>query len=98
MQITNRIQVALAIVTITSLTILSTASGNDHAAKMEAGFKSLFNGKDLTNWTGNSSYISRSTSYSTDGSYGIQFHAENGDQEFILTPYTCLENKLIDSP
>lgn len=53
MQITNRIQVALAIVTITSLAILSTASGNDHAAKMEPGFKSLFNGKDLTDWTGN---------------------------------------------
>lgn len=53
MQITNRIQVALAIATITSLTILSTASGNDHAAKMEPGFNSLFNGKDLTNWTGN---------------------------------------------
>jgi len=53
MQITTRIQTALAIATITALSFLSTATANHHASQLEPGFKSLFNGKDLTGWTGN---------------------------------------------
>ena len=53
MQITTRIQIVLAMVTITSLSFLPFASANHHASHLEPGFKSLFNGKDLAGWTGN---------------------------------------------
>jgi hypothetical protein len=53
MQITTRIQTILVIVAITALSFFCTATANHHASQLEPGFKSLFNGKDLTGWTGN---------------------------------------------
>ena len=53
MQITTRIQTGLAIVTITSLSFFSAAIASHHASQLEPGFKSLFNGKDLSGWIGN---------------------------------------------
>lgn len=53
MQIRTPIQTLLAITTVVSLSLISTAKANQHAFQLEPGFTSLFNGKDLTGWTGN---------------------------------------------
>lgn len=41
------------LVAIASIVFLSTAQADHHGSKVEPGFKSLFNGKDLEGWTGN---------------------------------------------
>jgi hypothetical protein len=53
MQIRTPIQTLLAITTIASIFLVSSASAKHHASQLEPGFTSLFNGKDLTGWTGN---------------------------------------------
>ena len=43
----------LAIATIISISLISLVSAAHHGSQMESGFQSLFNGKDLTGWSGN---------------------------------------------
>ena len=42
-----------AVATVLSVFLLSSALAKHHVANEEPGFQSLFNGKDLTGWTGN---------------------------------------------
>mgnify|MGYP001404349058 CR=1 FL=1 len=53
MQITKSIRLASVIVTVASLSIISSTTGKHHGNQIEPGFKSLFNGTDLSGWTGN---------------------------------------------
>lgn len=53
MQFTRNIQSALVVATVFSLTLISTTIADHHGGSVESGFRSLFNGKDLTDWTGN---------------------------------------------
>lgn len=54
MQISNRIQIASAVASFLFLASMPFAAADHHAARVEEGFTSLFNGKDLAGWTGNS--------------------------------------------
>lgn len=53
MQFSVSRKVPLAVFVIALLSILSATHANHHGPKLEPGFKSLFNGKDLTGWRGN---------------------------------------------
>ena len=53
MQLANPKKITLALAVIASLTFLFSAQADHHGKKMEPGFMSLFNGKDLTGWIGN---------------------------------------------
>lgn len=53
MQLSNPKKITLALAVIASLTFLFSAQADHHGKKMEPGFMSLFNGKDLTGWIGN---------------------------------------------
>lgn len=46
-------KITLALAAIASFTFFFSAHADHHGKKMESGFKSLFNGKDLTGWIGN---------------------------------------------
>ncbi len=53
MQIPKSIQVAWSLASVLSLSLISNVVADHHGEQLEDGFKSLFNGKDLTDWTGN---------------------------------------------
>lgn len=53
MQIPTPQKIVLALVAIASISLFTAAQANHHKSKAESGFISLFNGKDLTGWTGN---------------------------------------------
>ncbi len=53
MQFTKSLQTACAVATVVSLSLASNLFADHHEGGTEPGFTSLFNGKDLTGWTGN---------------------------------------------
>ena len=53
MQVPKSIQVAWTVASVLSLSLISNVVADHHGEQVEDGFKSLFNGKDLTDWTGN---------------------------------------------
>jgi hypothetical protein len=53
MQFTKRFNFACGVAAVISLSLISTATAAHHGNQVEPGFHSLFNGKDLTGWTGN---------------------------------------------
>jgi len=53
MQLATPKKITLALAVIASFIFLFSAQADHHGKKLEPGFKSLFNGKDLTGWNGN---------------------------------------------
>lgn len=53
MQFTKSLRAACAVTAVVSLALSSQIFADHHEGEIEPGFKSLFNGEDLTGWTGN---------------------------------------------